>query len=321
MDQVSLRCSPSISPEQELESILFTALGERIGVFLKDPLVTEVRRNSDGSVWVSRLGEGRQKTDVKISEKDATRAILAIASSVDELCGKDKRSVSAELPGSGARFQGVLPPLSQSPVFAIRKKAIRIFSLDDFVSQEVITELEAKQLKRSVTERKNILIVGGTDSGKTTFANALLREIVGFERVVIIQDIEELQCDVEDVEYLRTKDGLASLKDLVKLTLRLSPERIVIGEVRGAEALDLLKAWNTGHAGGVSTIHANSARQGLSRLEQLVEESEVRASREMIAEAIQIIIFMEKVGTQRVVREIKEVTGVKKGEYELRDVA
>jgi len=320
MDQVSLRCSPSISPEQELESILFTALGERIGVFLKDPLVTEVRRNSDGSVWVSRLGEGRQKTDVKISEKDATRAILAIASSVDELCGKDKRSVSAELPGSGARFQGVLPPLSQSPVFAIRKKAIRIFSLDDFVSQEVITELEAKQLKRSVTERKNILIVGGTDSGKTTFANALLREIVGFERVVIIQDIEELQCDVEDVEYLRTKDGLASLKDLVKLTLRLSPERIVIGEVRGAEALDLLKAWNTGHAGGVSTIHANSARQGLSRLEQLVEESEIRASREMIAEAIQIIIFMEKVGTQRVVREIKEVTGVKKGEYELRDV-
>jgi len=144
MDQVSLRCSPSISPEQELESILFTALGERIGVFLKDPLVTEVRRNSDGSVWVSRLGEGRQKTDVKISEKDATRAILAIASSVDELCGKDKRSVSAELPGSGARFQGVLPPLSQSPVFAIRKKAIRIFSLDDFVSQEVITELVPK---------------------------------------------------------------------------------------------------------------------------------------------------------------------------------
>lgn len=314
MDQLSFNCSQSA--DRELESILFTALGDKIGELLKDPIVTEIRRNSDGSVWISRLGQGRIKTDVNVSEKEAVRVILAVASSVDELCGKEKRSVAAELPGSGARFQGVLPPLSQSPVFAIRKKAIRIFSLEDLLSQGVLERKAVDYLSQAVRDRKNIIIVGGTDSGKTTFANALLREMKGTERVVIIQDVEELQCDVDDVEYLRTKDGIATLRDLVKLTLRLSPDRIVIGEVRGAEALDLLKSWNTGHAGGVSTIHANSARQGLSRLEQLVEESGVKASKEMISSSVQVLVFMEKVGSQRVVKDLVELSGLKRGEYE-----
>jgi type IV secretion system protein VirB11 len=183
----------------------------------------------------------------------------------------------------------------------------------------VLGEEGAELLRTAVGEKRNILIVGGTDSGKTTFANALLDEIRGSsERVVILQDIEELQCNVQDVEYLRTKEGVASLRDLVRLTLRLSPDRIVIGEVRGAEALELLKAWNTGHAGGISTIHANSAELSLSRLEQLIQEAGVTPSREMIAEAIDILVFLEKLHGRRVVRQILKLRqSLDSGRYQL----
>lgn len=183
----------------------------------------------------------------------------------------------------------------------------------------MLGEEGAELLRTAVGEKRNILIVGGTDSGKTTFANALLDEIRGSsERVVILQDIEELQCNVQDVEYLRTKEGVASLRDLVRLTLRLSPDRIVIGEVRGAEALELLKAWNTGHAGGISTIHANSAELSLSRLEQLIQEAGVTPSREMIAEAIDILVFLEKLHGRRVVRQILKLRqSLDSGRYQL----
>ena len=170
-------------------------------------------------------------------------------------------------------------------------------------------------------QRKNILVVGGTDSGKTTFANALLKVISTTpDHVIIIEDTQELQCAADDVDYLRTKDGVKSLRDLTRDTLRMSPERIVIGEVRGAEALDLLKAWNTGHPGGVSTVHANSAEKGLVRIEQLVQEAGVIPSKEMIAEAINVIVFMSKVGTKRIVKEIMNVCGVNNGFYELKSM-
>ncbi len=305
------------STEAEIQTILYSALGERVREYLNDPLVTEIRINSDQALWINRLGEGRSHTGVYIDPENTERAIFTVAATVNEVCDTSNRAISAELPGSGARFQGVLPPITQKPVIVIRKKAVRVFSLSDFVSQGVITAELQSLLREAVESRKNILVVGGTDSGKTTFANALLDTIRNTnDRVVIIEDIAELQCSAKDVEYLRSKEGLVSLRDLVRITMRLSPDRIVIGEVRGAEALDLIKAWNTGHSGGISTVHANSAEQGLSRLENLAQESGFVLSKQTIAEAIHLIIYLEKVGQKRVVKEIVQVLGLKKHEYE-----
>lgn len=305
---------------ERLSDLLATALGPDVSELLRDDLVSEIRLNADGSLWVHRLGEGKFKSSSVISVSNAQRAIYAVAYGVNEVCNERHPSISAELPKTGERFQGIIPPLSKSPVFAIRKKAIRVFSLEDLHAQEVITVETCDYLKKAVLQRKNILVVGGTDSGKTTFANALLHAIEGSNhRIVILEDTQELQCNAQDVEYLRTKDGVANLRDLVRMTMRLSPDRIVIGEVRGAEALDLLKAWNTGHGGGVSTVHASSARQGLSRIEQLVSEAGVTPSREMISEAVNVLVYMEKVGSKRLVKEVFAVEGLIKGDYQLKD--
>jgi type IV secretion system protein VirB11 len=268
------------------------------------------------------LGQGKFQSQVTISPENARRAIYAVAYGVGDICNETKPSISAELPLTGERFQGVIPPLCKSPVFVIRKKAIRIFTLQDLVAQGVLSEQGQVVLQEAVLARKNILVVGGTDSGKTTFVNALLRVVEETtDRIVILEDTQELQCKARDVEYLHTKEGVASLRDLVRFTLRLSPDRIVIGEVRGAEALDLLKAWNTGHPGGVSTVHANSAEKGLHRLEQLVQESGVSPSRAMIAEAVNVVVYMEKVGASRTVKDIIQVKGATNDRYDLTPVS
>lgn len=307
-----------MNTSNRLFELLASALGSGISTLLRDEEISEIRLNSDGSVWVNKLGHGKFQTEIKISPENARRAIYAVAYGVGEICNEDKPSISAELPGTGERFQGVLPPLTQSPLFVIRKKAVRIFTLDDLEKQGVLPNNGNNLLKESVLKRKNVLVVGGTDSGKTTFANALL-QIVGqtSDRIIILEDTQELQCKAKDVEYLHTKDGIASLRDLIRYTMRMSPDRIVIGEVRGPEALDLLKAWNTGHPGGVSTVHANSAEKGLLRIEQLVQEAGVAPCREMIAEAVNVLVYMEKVGAKRIIKNILEVKGVNGDKYEL----
>ena len=307
-----------MEPSNRLSDLLASALGYGISELLRDEHISEIRLNSDGSVWGSRLGVGKFKTEVKISPENARRAIYAVAYGVGEICNEQKPSISAELPGTGERFQGVLPPLTQSPLFVIRKKAVKIFTLHDLEAQGVLTSTGKENLRDAVLKRKNILVVGGTDSGKTTFANALLQVVAETsERIIVLEDTQELQCRANDVEYLHTKDGVASLRDLIRYTMRMSPDRIVIGEVRGSEALDLLKAWNTGHPGGVSTVHANSAEKGLLRIEQLVQEAGVVPSRAMIAEAVNILVYMEKVGAKRKVKDIAEVKGVKGDYYQL----
>ncbi|OYX47011.1 MAG: P-type conjugative transfer ATPase TrbB, partial [Alphaproteobacteria bacterium 32-64-14] len=200
-------------------------------------------------------------------------------------------------PPRGERFEGVLPPVSRAPCFAIRKPASRVFTLDDYQASGVITPEQAATLRAAIRDHANIMVAGGTGSGKTTLANALLHEIAQLgERVVILEDTRELQCAAEDVVALRTQPGSVSLSDLVRSTLRLRPDRIVVGEVRGPEALDLLKAWNTGHPGGIATLHANSASAALSRLEQLTMEVCETPPRALIAEAIDLIVFVERGG-------------------------
>jgi type IV secretion system protein VirB11 len=235
--------------------------------------------------------------------------------------------VSAELPPhgegrAGERFEGVLPPISTGPCFSIRKPAARVYRLIDYVRDGIMAPETARMLAAAAVERRNILVAGGTSSGKTTLANALLAEIAAFgERVILIEDTRELQCAAPDTVALRTRPGVVAMADLVRSTLRLRPDRIIVGEVRGAEALDMLKAWNTGHPGGIATVHANSAASALHRLEQLVQEAVVAVPRRLIAEAIDLVLFIEGRGTGRRIGAVLRVEGLDpSGDYALRSL-
>jgi len=227
--------------------------------------------------------------------------------------------VSAELPETGERFEGLLPPVVAAPAFAIRKPAVAVFTLEDYVAGGIMTAGQAKALEAAVQARKNILVAGGTSSGKTTLTNALLAEVAKTsDRVILIEDTRELQCKAPNLVALRTKDGVISLSDLVRSSLRLRPDRIPIGEVRGAEALDLLKAWGTGHPGGIGTIHAGTALGALRRLEQLIQEVVLSVPRSLIAETINVIAVLSGRGADRRLAELASVTGLgPSGDYGL----
>jgi type IV secretion system protein TrbB len=223
------------------------------------------------------------------------------------------------LPETGERFEGLLPPVVAAPAFAIRKPAVAVFTLDDYVAAGIMTSEQAEALRSSVAERRNILVAGGTSTGKTTLTNALLAEVAKTaDRVVLIEDTRELQCKAPNLVALRTKDGVVSLSDLVRSSLRLRPDRIPVGEVRGAEALDLLKAWGTGHPGGIGTIHAGTALGALRRLEQLIQEAVITVPRALIAETINIVAVLAGRGADRRLTELARVTGLgPAGDYSL----
>ena len=297
-------------------AMLRTAMGPAIAEALADPAVIEVMVNPDGTLRLDRLGEGRINTGARILPAEAERIIRLVASHVRAEVHADNPIVSAELP-SGERFEGLLPPVSLAPCFAIRKPAAKVYTLADYVADQIITPIEAEGLRKAIRDRRNILVAGGTSSGKTTLANALLAEVGQWdERVILIEDTRELQCAAKDCVSLRTRRDIVSLADLVRSTLRLRPDRIIVGEVRGAEALDMLKAWNTGHPGGIATVHANSARSALYRIEQLCQEAVVTVPRRLIAEAIDMIVFIAGRGSSRRIDTIAEVTGLdSNGDY------
>ncbi|MBR2119670.1 MAG: P-type conjugative transfer ATPase TrbB, partial [Afipia sp.] len=232
---------------------------------------------------------------------------------------RNPHRVSAELPETGERFEGLLPPVVAAPAFAIRKPAVAIFTLDDYVLAGIMTSEQAIALRQAVSSRKNILVAGGTSTGKTTLTNALLAEVAKTsDRIVLIEDTRELQCKAPNLVALRTRDGVVSLSDLVRSSLRLRPDRIPIGEVRGAEALDLLKAWGTGHPGGIGTIHAGSALGALRRLEQLIQEAVVTVPRALIAETVNVIAVLAGRGADRRLSELAHVAGLgTSGDYSL----
>ncbi|MFT3722136.1 MAG: P-type conjugative transfer ATPase TrbB [Hyphomonadaceae bacterium] len=278
-------------------AMLATALGQRLIDLLRAEDTLEVIANPDGRVWIERAGVGRMAAGFALGPVETERAIRLVATLTGSEVTREKPIVSAELPPRGERFEGVLPPVARAPCFAIRKPASRILTLSDFVRAGVATDLQQALLATAVASRANIIIAGGTGSGKTTLANALLSEIAMLnERVVILEDTRELQCAAEDVVALRTQPGAVSLSDLVRSTLRLRPDRIIVGEVRGSEALDLLKAWNTGHPGGIATLHANSARAALTRLEQLAMEASTSPPTALIAESVDLVVFIERGG-------------------------
>lgn len=291
--------------------MLRTALGPDITTFLEDPAIVEVMLNPDGRLWVDRLSEGLSDTGTTLLPADGERIIRLVAHHVGAEVHPGAPRVSAELPGTGERFEGLLPPVVAAAAFSIRKPAVAVFTLDDYAAAGIMTAAQAAILRKAVAGRRNILVAGGTSTGKTTLTNALLAEVAKTsDRVVLIEDTRELQCQAQNLVALRTKDGVVTLSDLVRSSLRLRPDRIPIGEVRGAEALDLLKAWGTGHPGGIGTIHAGTGIGALRRLEQLIQEAVVTVPRALIAETIDLVAVLAGRGSQRRLAELARVDGL-----------
>lgn len=302
--------------------MLRTALGAAIARHLEDPSVVEVMLNPDGRLWVDRLSEGLSDTGERLSPADGERIVRLVAHHVGAEVHAGAPRVSAELPETGERFEGLLPPVVAAPTFAIRKPAVAVFTLEDYVRARILSAGQADALRQGVASRANILVAGGTSTGKTTLTNALLAEVAKTsDRVVLIEDTRELQCAAPNLVALRTKDGVASLSELVRSALRLRPDRIPIGEVRGAEALDLLKAWGTGHPGGIGTIHAGSALGALRRMEQLIQEAVVTVPRPLIAETINLVAVLSGRGATRRLTELARVEGLgPDGDYRITPV-
>lgn len=291
--------------------MLRTALGQAIARFLEEPDVIEVMLNPDGRIWVDRLVDGLADTGETMSASDGERIVRLVAHHVGAEVHARSPRISAELPETGERFEGLLPPVVTAPAFAIRKPAVTVFTLDDYVNAGIMSGDQAAILRAAVGSRANILVAGGTSTGKTTLTNALLAEVAkSMDRVVIIEDTRELQCAAPNLVALRTKDGVATLSDLVRSSLRLRPDRIPIGEVRGSEALDLLKAWGTGHPGGIGTIHAGSGIGALRRLEQLIQEAVVTVPRALIAETINLVAVLSGRGSARRLTELSSIEGL-----------
>lgn len=289
---------------------LTRALGPVIGRALEDPSVVEVLVNADGVVRVDRIGAGLQTTGIVMSVADREAAIRLLATEAGETVTPDRPFLATTAPGSGARVQAMAPPLAPAPVLAIRKRPGRIYTLDDYVASGAATPDQVAQLRAAVADRRNIVVAGGTGSGKTTLLNALLAEPAFAQaRVVILEDTTELRCAGDDVVQLLAKrtGPPVTLRDLVQMTLRLRPDRIVVGEVRDGAALEVLKAWNTGHPGGLLTLHANSAADALTRLEDLCLEAAPAPPQRLIRAAVDLVVFIARAPEGRRIAEIRDL--------------
>ncbi|WP_293680682.1 P-type conjugative transfer ATPase TrbB [uncultured Phenylobacterium sp.] len=289
------------------------ALGQDILGALAEPLVVEVLANPDGRLIVDRLRHGRADSGVQLTIPARERVIRLVADYVGEPITRDDPRLSGVLP-TGERFQGFLPPVCAQPAFSIRKRPAVIWGLGDYVASGVMSDRQAQALRSAVRERRNILVSGGTGSGKTTLANALLAEPeFANDRVFLIEDTPELQCSAWDLVGVLTRrhPRPISVADLVRDALRMRPDRIVVGEMRdGAAALEALKAWNTGHPGGVSTIHANSSHEALMRLEDLLREVLAMPSARIISQAVDLIVHIARRPAGRVVESVTALDGL-----------
>jgi len=297
-------------------------LGTEIMSYLNDDDIIEIMLNTDGYVWT----EGFESGMVRRFQMDAIKATMIIGTIADHsetVVNYDNPILSGILPIGKCRFQGLVPPVVEKPSFCIRKPAVRVFSLQDYVDNEIMTPAIAMRIRDAVMNRENIIVAGGTGSGKTTLSNAVIGELVTLaphHRLVIIEDTPEIQCLQKNYTSLRTSDNV-TMNDLLRNTMRLRPDRIIVGEVRNAEALTLLDSWNTGHPGGIATIHANSAALALDRFETCIMQAMSKPNRKLIGEAVNLIIYIEKLNSsQRVIKEIVEVKGYRDGDYVLNTI-
>ena len=301
---------------QRREFKLQRELGPDLVALMRDPEVREVMVNPDGRVFVDHARTGLGKTSITVESIHMKAALGTLAALLDTVITQDQPVLQAELDLFGGRIEGMRAPVVSAPSLTFRKKATQIYSLVEYVDSGRLTAARKRLLQTAVAEKKNILVVGGTGSGKTTFINALLRELGRQEpgsRIVLIEDTRELQCGLENTVELRAVPGVATMEALLRTTLRLRPDRIVVGEVRGPEALTLLKSWNTGHPGGFASLHANDAPSALRRMELLVQEGCGHRLPELIAEVVDLIVHLER-GAR--VEGILDVLGHGDGGYE-----
>src|SRR5579871_2101644 len=330
---------------QRLEVKLRRELGEQILRLLDDSLTEDILLNPDGSLWVKQMGQGFSRIG-EMAAAQAASALNTVAAWRGTVLNHDHPILETELPIDGSRFEGIVPPIVRQPVFAIRLRPRRIFTLDEYETNGILTSnrdainrvrrqddfaqrirglSHGDIVRAAVRAKKNILIVGATGSGKTTFVNACLHALAALapdDRVISIEDTTELQCPVPNYLDLRAAGNITMLECL-RASMRLKPTRIVVGEVRGAEAHSLLKAWNTGHPGGMATVHANDALSGLIRLESLVAEATSAPQQQLIAEAVDLVVFIDEepdLAAGRKVREILLVNGYAEGAYQVEHV-
>ncbi len=292
-------------------------LGPAVTGALEDPKVVEIVLNPDGRLWVERLGH-RMEVAGEMSAPNARSLLGTVAASLETEVTRECPVVEGELILDGSRFEGLLPPVVAAPVFAIRKRASSVIPLKDYVAAGAMQAWQARALEAAVAAKQNILVVGGTGSGKTTLVNAVLDVVARAypaERLVVIEDTVEIQCAAANAVSLCTS-GTVGMSELLRATLRLRPDRIVVGEVRGGEALTLLKAWCTGHGGGVGTVHAATGRAALTRLEHLVAEAgSAGAAEALIGEAVDLVVVMERAPGGRRVTELLRVETYRDGDY------
>lgn len=305
-----------------LISKLQNALGDQLCVALDDPGVVEIMLNPDGKLFIERLGHGISAAG-DMARSSAETIIGSVAHVLNSEVDDESPIVSGELPIGGHRFEGLLPPVVAGPSFTIRRRASRLIPLDDYVAGKVMTSSQASVIRNAVASKLNIVVAGGTGSGKTTLTNAILAEIVDHapdDRLVILEDTAEIQCAAENAVCLHTSDTV-DMSRLLKSTMRLRPDRIIVGEVRDGAALTLLKAWNTGHPGGIATIHSNTARSALQRLEQLTAEASQQPMQAVIGDAVDLIISIERTPKGRRVSEILHVSRFAGGHYQIEPYA
>lgn len=293
------------------------ALGDQLCTALDDPNVVEIMLNPDGRLFIERLGHGIASAG-EMSPATAEIVIGSVAHALQSEADDVRPIISGELPIGGHRFEGLLPPIVARPTFVIRRRASRLIPLDDYVATKILTERQAGIIRSAISSRLNIVISGGTGSGKTTLANAVIAEIAETapeDRIVILEDTAEIQCQAKNAVSLHTSDTV-DMARLLTSTMRLRPDRIIVGEVRDGAALTLLKAWNTGHPGGLATIHSNTAMSALRRLEQLTAEVSQQPMREVIGEAVDLVVSIERTPKGRRVRDILHVDRHTGTEYE-----
>ncbi|MBB3594824.1 type IV secretion system protein VirB11 [Rhizobium sp. BK529] len=294
------------------------ALGPSLLTALEDASVSEIMLNPDGCLFIERLGAGIARAG-EMEQGSAEIIIGAVAHVLNTEVDTARPIVSGELPIGGHRFEGLLPPIVAGPAFSIRRHASQLIALDDYVTSRIMTARQASIMREAVDARLNVVVSGGTGSGKTTLSNALIAEIASRcpnDRLIVLEDTSELHCAAANVLSLRTSDEVG-MAQLLKSTMRLRPDRIIVGEVRDGAALTLLKAWNTGHPGGLTTLHANSARSALVRLEQLTAEASRQPMQAVIGEAVDLVVSIERTPLGRRITDILRVKGFSGGAYHL----
>lgn len=316
-----------ITATERQAMMLEASMGRELMNYMHDEDVMEIMLNPDGKIWIDTHSNGCIDSEFTMNPQTAKQLIYNVAALSGRTIPPDFPELEAEIPQTylfdSCRFQAELPPVVKAPSFNIRKFGKKLFTLEDYVAQGTMTENQRKIIMKSIKEHKNIIAAGGTASGKTTLLNAILAEISDMqERIVIIEDTSELRCTAPNHVKLQTAPPKMDMDMLLRITLRKSPNRIVVGEVRSKEAMTLLEAWSTGHRGGCCTVHSESAEDTLSRLEEMTSRVSQIPQKETVGRAVDVVVYIRKRATTRIIEDIVEVHGYnkQKQEYDIRKI-